>query len=112
MEEVEVKLITKAIEKAAPPLYANEHKEPEDVRVVAKFFNPCGRSTFYMTEYDPVERLGYGFVRGEMDETCDELGYFSIAELESIRLPFGLTIERDIHFGPHTLARVMEAPHA
>ncbi len=106
-----MKLITKAIEEAAPPLYANDGKPASEVRVVAKFFNPCGRSTFFMTEYDPTERLAYGFVRGEMDETCDELGYFSIAELEAIRLRWGLGIERDIHFGRHTLAEVMEATH-
>ena len=100
-------LITKAIARAAPPLYATEHTDPKDVRIVAKFFNPCGRSTWYMTEYDPRDGLAYGFVRGEQDETCDELGYFNLHDLRSIRLRFGLTIERDMHFGRHTLAEVM-----
>jgi len=28
----------------------------------------------------------------------DEFGYFSIHELESLRLPLGLKIERDLYF--------------
>ena len=100
-------LITKAIEKAAPPLYATEHKKPEDVRIIAKFFNPSGRSTWYMTEYDPVERLGFGYCVGELGPDCDEFGYFSITELEKIRGPWGLGIERDRGYeNRHTLAEV------
>lgn len=33
--------------------------------------------------------LGYG---------CPELGYFSLNEIASVRLPFGLSIERDLYF--------------
>ena len=32
-----------------------------------------------------------------------EFGYFTLKELESIKLPFGLTIERDIYFEPTKL---------
>ena len=38
----------------------------------------------------------------------NELGYFSLKELESLKGPFGLTIERDLFFGKYTLAEVME----
>jgi hypothetical protein len=31
---------------------------------------------------------------------CAELGSVRISELESIRLPFGLGIERDLHWTP------------
>ena len=103
-----MKLITKAIQRAAPALYATSEKDSADVRIVAKFFNPCGRSTWYMTEYDPETGRAFGFVRGEFGRTCDELGYFDISVLESLRLPFGLGIERDLHFGRHALAEVME----
>ena len=103
-----MKLITKAIQRVAPALYTTSEKDSAEVRIVAKFFNPCGRSTWYMTEYDPGTGQAFGFVRGEFDTTCDELGYFDINELESLCLPFGLGIERDMHFGCHTLAEVME----
>ncbi len=29
---------------------------------------------------------------------CPELGSFSLVEIASVRLPFGLGIERDLHF--------------
>ena len=32
-----------------------------------------------------------------------EFGYFTLKELENIKLPFGLTIERDIYFEPTKL---------
>ena len=102
-----MKLITKTIEKRAPALYATEHKKPEDVRVVAKFFNPCGRSTWFMTEYDPEERIGFGYVIGELGPECDEMGYFYLADMQEIKLKWGLGIERDIHYRRQTLAEVM-----
>ena len=106
-----MKFITKAVLKAAPPLGATNGKDPKDVRVVAKWFNPQGRGTFYMTELDPAEMLAYGYVRGELGPDCDEMGYFCLNELRSIRLRFGLGIERDMHFGRHTLAEAMERSH-
>ena len=33
----------------------------------------------------------------------DEYGYFSLKELESITLPWGLKIERDLYFDPTTI---------
>jgi len=35
-----------------------------------------------------------------------ELGYFSLAELSSVRGPMGLAIERDLHWTPKTLAEI------
>jgi hypothetical protein len=54
-------------------------------------------ATWLLTELDPMEPdrafglcdLGLGF---------PELGYVSIAELESLRGPLGLWVERDLHF--------------
>jgi len=37
-----------------------------------------------------------------------ELGYFSLKELEEIRGPLGLPIERDLDFEPKTLSELME----
>jgi len=37
-----------------------------------------------------------------------ELGYFSLSELQSVKGPLGLGIERDKFFGKHTLAEVTE----
>ena len=37
-----------------------------------------------------------------------ELGYFSLSELDSVRGPMGLPIERDLHYVPKTLQELME----
>lgn len=89
-----MELITAEILAVVPKLYANENKAAEDVPVVAKFFNPCGAGTWYMTEYDPDNRLAFGLC--VIHEP--ELGYFSLEELESIELQWGLGIERDLHW--------------
>ncbi len=67
----------------------------ENPLVIAKFFNPCGSGTWYATEYNPETNICFGYVTGLFE---DEWGTFSITELESIKLPFCLTMERDIYF--------------
>lgn len=92
------KLLTKEIEKKLPPLYTNDGKDPKGVRVIVKFFNPCGAGTWYGTEYDPENRLFFGWAK----ITDGELGYFSLDELETLSLPFGLSIERDLYWNDQT----------
>ncbi len=75
------------------PLYSQENEK--DPMVLAKFFDPCGSATWYVTEFDAIERIAFGYVTGLH---CDEFGYTSIDELESIQRPYGLTIERDLYF--------------
>jgi len=98
-----VKLLTKEIRKALPPLYSQDSRRAEDVKVHVKFFTPDSSWTWYATEFDGGDTF-FGLVRGL--ET--ELGYFSLRELQSARGPLGLAIERDLHFGDHTLAEVQE----
>ena len=66
-----------------------------------KFFSPSGRWTWYITEYDGKDML-FGLVDGQ----DKELGYVSLSELESVRGPMGLPIERDIHWQPKTLEEI------
>ena len=101
-------LMTNELMAKFPSLYETEGKTPEEVQVVAKFFNPAGTGSWFAVEFDPEERIFFGYVNLG-DDDCAELGYFSLDELEAVRLPGGLTIERDLHFGNHTLAEVMEA---
>ena len=81
------------------PLYSQEHEK--DPLVSAKLFNPVGGETWFIIEYDPEAQLAFCYVEG-MD--VDELGLTSLAEMESLKLPFGLTIERDLHFKPRRLS--------
>ena len=68
-----------------------------DPIVIAKFFNPCDAGTWLATEYNPEEQLFFGYV-SIFGDHCDEWGYFSLKELEDLKLPFGLSVERDLHF--------------
>ncbi len=99
-----MKLLTKELIRKFPILYATEGKDPKNIRVIVKFFDPCSKWTWYATEYDSKDRVCFGLVKG-MDT---ELGYFSIDELEAVKGRIGLGIERDIYFGEHTLQEVLE----
>ncbi|MHC4637819.1 MAG: DUF2958 domain-containing protein [Planctomycetota bacterium] len=57
--------------------------------------------TWCATEYDPDERLFFGLVYG----LEREWGYFSLDELESIKGPFGVGIERDRFFSPKPISQ-------
>jgi hypothetical protein len=95
-----MKLLTKALEKQLPALYAQDGKGADAIAYV-KFFHPCSSWTFYATEYDPESRTFFGLVHGREEE----LGYISLAELESIKI-HGLGMERDMYFSPAPLKDV------
>ena len=89
-----MKLLTKEILKKLPALYALDGKPAGEVPVPVKFFCPWSSWTWYATEFDPEGRVFFGLVVGH----AAELGYFSLAELEGVEGPFGLKIERDLHW--------------
>lgn len=93
-----MKLLTKEILARLPKLYSQENNP--DPLVQVKFFTPWSNWTWYATEYNPEERLFFGYVVGQEKE----LGYWSLDELEEVKGPFGLKIERDIHFKPTPLS--------
>ena len=98
-----MKLLTKAIEARFAKL---GRQDTPDAEVVVKFFTPWSNWTWYATEYDPTTRTFFGLVEGF--ET--ELGSFSLDELEALRGPWGLKVERDLHLPKHlTLAHVRNA---
>ena len=90
-----MKLITPEFEELFKeyPLYSQE--DAEDPIIIAKLFDPVGSATWWVTEYDPVEKIVFCYVTGLVQ---DEWGYTSLIELESIERPFGLTIEQDLYF--------------
>ncbi len=63
---------------------------------VVKFFNPCGAATWLATELDADGDTLFGLA--DLGFGCPELGSFSLSEIAGLRLPFGLGIERDLHF--------------
>jgi len=65
--------------------------------VIAKFFNPAGAGNWYATEYDPRNKMFFGYVSLYGDGN-DDWGYFSLKELEDFESPYGTGIERDLEF--------------
>lgn len=89
-----MKLLTKEIIDNLPALYSTESVPLKDKIVICKFFAPWNSWTWYVFEGEKQEDgdyLFFGIVHGHEKE-C---GYFSLSELQSIRWPFGLKIERD-----------------
>ena len=75
-------------------LLANGRQRDQDHIPVVKFFNPLGDGVWLATELD-----GDGdIVCGLADLGYPELGSWSLAEMQSVRLPFGMGIERDLLF--------------
>jgi hypothetical protein len=97
-----MKLLTKALKVKIPPLYANEKKSLEETMAVVKLFTPDGNWTWYITEFDGVDRF-FGLVDGFEKE----LGYFSLSELLKLRGPMGLPVERDMYWTPKSLKELM-----
>lgn len=90
-------LMTKELEKELDkyPL-GSQYDKGMDAKVIVKYFNPCGAGTWLITEGEKQENgdwLLYGY--------CYifewEWGYAMLSELESVRLPFGLSIERELY---------------
>jgi len=127
-----MRLMTREIEEKFREIGRQE--KAKDPIVVAKFFNPAGAGTWLATEMyyvvlqtdgnggvfeqeieaskwsgsiggAIVDRLFYGFVSIFGDE-CDEWGYFSLAELQSVKGPLGIGIERDLYFEPQPISKV------
>ena len=97
-----MKLLTDAIKKALPPLYSTEDIPTDQKEVVVKFFNPMGVGTWEVYEGSKnVEGDWLFFGRVDLGYDGAEWGYFSLSELQRIKLPMGLGIERDICVNPH-----------
>jgi hypothetical protein len=75
-------------------LLANGLERGADHVPVVKFFNPLGEGVWLATELDADGDTLFGLA----DLGFPELGSFSLEELTSIVLPFGMGIERDILF--------------
>ena len=88
-----MKLLTKAQREKLIRNHAENETatEPKKHKVVVKLFNPVGIGTWYLTELNPYTEMAFGLC--QLAEK--EIGYVSLTELEELRLPMGLKIERD-----------------
>jgi hypothetical protein len=88
-------LLPKHIRKQLPKLYETAHVPAADKIALVKFFTPDSKWTWYVCEFDGEDTF-FGFVIGFEAEW----GYISLAELQSVRGPLGLPIERDAYWRP------------
>lgn len=101
----------------APKLYSQDGKGYE-ATVHEHYF--LGGSDWLVTEYDPEEDLAFGWACLSGDRQNAELGYTSLAELESVAVPLtlrlsggqqlpggALRVERDEHWTPVTLTEAI-----
>jgi hypothetical protein len=113
-----MKLLPKEVEETLPKLGSTRNEEDPLVRV--KFFDPYGSWKWYVIEGEMFEKgnatildgkeypndiILYGLVEGFENE----LGDFSLTELELIKTPWGMPrIERDLYFTPIRLSELMD----
>ena len=77
-------------------LLANGRQRDIDHVPVVKFFNPVGAATWLITEMEADGDTLFGLA--DLGFGSPEIGSFSLSELTSVRLPFGMGIERDLLF--------------
>jgi len=75
-------------------LLANGRQSGLDHFPVAKFFNPVGIGMWLATEIDADNDTCFGLA----GLGFPELGSFSLEELATLELPFGMHTERDVFF--------------
>ena len=96
-------LLPNAIRRLLPPLRSLESKGADAVAHL-KLFTPDSGWTWWITEGAPEgdDFMFFGLVEG----LEKELGYFSLSELQSVRGPLGLGVERDLYWQPKTLRQI------
>ena len=87
-----MKLLTK---EQRAKLLKNNTTPDEDHCPQVKLFSPVGAATWLLSSIDEND-IAFGLCDLGMGEP--ELGFVSLQELEEIKLPLGLSIERDRHF--------------
>lgn len=95
-----MKLMTKELEKEFEkyPLGSQDGLLGQ-AKVIAKFFNPMGVGTWFITEAEKQEDGDYemfGYCHLGDDELA-EFGYVMLSELQAIKGPLGMGIERDLY---------------
>lgn len=99
------KLLPKDIEARLPALLSTDG-QGNDALVQVKYFTPDSSWTWFGLEYDRDQRIFFGWVIDARAPHFAELGTFSLDELETVRGPLGLPIERDLYFNPQPLRTV------
>ena len=95
------KLLPLSIIKNIPNLYETENEEEKICYV--KLFLADSNWTWYIIE---IDKSDYNTCYGLVDGFEQELGYFSLSELESISDSYGLKAELDSSFKATRLSKI------
>lgn len=83
-------------------LLANAEQSREtghSARPVVKFFCPWGAATWLISDIEPFGDNDYSmFGLCDLGHGFPELGSVLLSDLQNLRGPLGMTIERDLHF--------------
>lgn len=94
-------LIPFSLRDKLPALYETEGQKDPICRI--KLFTPDANWTWYVIELSQTDQnICYGYVQGMENE----LGYFSLSELRTIKGSLGLKVERDLLFEPTVLSKI------
>jgi hypothetical protein len=93
-----MKIITKAIEKAFKKQGDTSQMSMSEIKIVLKLFGG-GSCSWYI--YEKIDEDTYMAFVNLGDPQMAECGYVSMSEILSLKFrPFGLGVERDMHFDP------------
>ena len=110
LNERKRKLISNEIWKELDHQGDTAEMNPSEIKVICKLFNPSGPGTWYIYDFDRAcpDRLWIFANLG--DPEMAECGTIFLSELAEFTGPFGLGIERDIHYVPgfKTLQEVID----
>lgn len=100
--------MTKEIEKKLSKCpIGSKDGQGKNAEVIVKYFNPCGAGTWLITEGEKQEN-GDWLLFGMCHIHEWEWGYVMLSDLEALRLPFGMRIERDL-YSKGTVGELMRA---
>lgn len=94
-----MELIPNEIKEKIPKLYDTENIS--DPIVYVKLF--LDGWTWYITELSIDDDICFGYVVSPYE---NELGYFSLEELKSLRGRLGIWVERDLYFKERLLSKI------
>ena len=99
--------VLRKLEAQDPVVLGHELSQEEEL-VITKFFTPDANWTWYAVSASPDPESGDVQFFGLVDGLEQELGYFWLSQLKEVRGNLGLPVERDLHWEPIPLMRLME----
>lgn len=100
-----MELMTNEIAEKLPILYSQENIE--DPICSLKYFTPDSSFSWFILEGEKQEDGDWLFFAKVVSSLCPEgeLGYVRLSELQSIRGPLNLGIERDLYWEPKPISQ-------